>query len=96
MSRWDGVVATSFNSAARGLTVLRCRGVRPGQHHQSLRELGNDLDPSEDINQPVRSNAWPVCLASRACISRARAVSATPTSSDGADATIVPWASSEM
>lgn len=62
MSRWDGVVATSFNSAAGGLTVLSCRprGVRPGQHHQALRELGNDHDPGEDINQPVRSNAWPV------------------------------------
>ncbi|MGY4412256.1 hypothetical protein ACVWW4_003992 [Bradyrhizobium sp. LB7.1] len=50
------------------------------------------MTTSEDINKPGRSNA----LAGRARISRARAVSATRTSSDGASTTTVPWASSEM
>jgi hypothetical protein len=53
---------------------------------------GKDHDPSEDINQP-----WAIqCQAGKACISRARAVSATLTSCDDTSATTVPWASSEM
>ncbi|MCK1333014.1 hypothetical protein IVB57_32845 [Bradyrhizobium sp. CW9] len=81
----------SSNILDEAISPLR-RPRRPGHHHETLRDLGNDRDPSEDINQPERSNACPANYR----ISRARAVSATLISSDGASATVVPSESSKQ
>ena len=51
-----------------------------------LRDLGKDRDPSEDMDQLGRSK----CLTGKVRISRAPAVSATLTSSDGASVTVMP------
>jgi hypothetical protein len=86
MSRWDGVVATSF---------IRLVAARP--HSAANVEAP---DPDIIMRRCATSERTMIpaiqCLAGKARISRARAVSAIRTSSDGASTTTVPWASSEM
>jgi hypothetical protein len=81
MSRWDGVVATSVN---------RLVAARP--HSAASVER---CATSERTMIPAKTSTSSAiqCLAGKARISRARAVSAIRTSSDGASATTVPWAS---
>jgi hypothetical protein len=91
MSRWDGVVATSF---------IRLVAARP---HAAADVEASDPDiimrrcaTSERTMTPAKTSTSPGDLMPKGSISRARAVSATRTSSDGASTTTVPWASSEM
>lgn len=48
----------SSNILDEAISPLR-RPHRRGHQHETLRDLGKDRDPSEDINPPERSNACP-------------------------------------
>ncbi|MGX1017211.1 hypothetical protein AB7M69_011629 [Bradyrhizobium japonicum] len=68
MSRWDGVEATSFIRlvAARPYSAANVEASDPDIIMRRCATSERDRDPSEDINQPGRSNAWPAKYASAA------------------------------
>ena len=93
MSRWDGVVATSFIRlvAARPYSAANVEAPGPDIIMRRCATSERTMTLAKTSTSPGDLMPWPTGQ-----VSRARAVSATRTSSDGASTTTVPWASSEM